>query len=41
VTIPAAYADDVTKSRRLALLRVVAANRSLAKVALNQLGFRR
>lgn len=39
------YADDVTKSRRLAMLRVVrenegAANRSLVRASLNQLGFR-
>lgn len=43
--LPGDFADDITKSRRLALLRVVnenegAANRSLIKVALNQLGFR-
>ena len=45
MTLPLDYADDTTKSRRLALLRVIlenegAANRSLIKVALNQLGFR-
>ena len=45
MTVPADFADDATKSRRLALVRVVlenegAANVSLIKVALNQLGFR-
>ncbi|RTL99768.1 hypothetical protein EJV44_04615 [Ancylobacter aquaticus] len=42
---PAGYADETTRSRRLAVLRILkenegAANESVLRVALHQLGFR-
>lgn len=42
---PAGYADETTRSRRLAILRILhenegAANESVLRVALHQLGFR-